>query len=94
MSARKEYHPEKVRSQLSHPIIDGDGHWIEYTPVFAEKMRKVVGDKGADGFIASQPRRIPDNFVADHRAAQGAAAPRWKAIGGGNRPTPATAPPP
>ena len=51
--------PEQIRKNLSHPVIDGDGHWIEYTPVFAEKMRKVVGDKGADGFIASQ-RRIPD----------------------------------
>src|SRR5436305_6585569 len=61
MSARHEYHPEETRKNLSHPVIDGDGHWIEYTPVFAEKMRKVVGDKGADGFIASQ-RRIPDNL--------------------------------
>ena len=51
--------PEQIRANLSHPVIDGDGHWIEYTPVFAEKMRKVVGDKGADGFIGSQ-RRIPD----------------------------------
>jgi len=51
--------PEQVHAKLSHPVIDGDGHWIEYTPVFAEKMRKVVGDKGADGFLASQ-RRIPD----------------------------------
>jgi predicted TIM-barrel fold metal-dependent hydrolase len=51
--------PEQIRKNLPHPVIDGDGHWIEYTPVFAEKMRKVVGDKGADGFIASQ-RRIPD----------------------------------
>src|SRR5438105_9308136 len=53
--------PEQIRKKLTHPVIDGDGHWIEYTPVFAEKMRKVVGDKGADGFIASQ-RRIPDNL--------------------------------
>ena len=51
--------PEQVRSRLSHPIIDGDGHWIEYGPVFAERMRKVAGDKSADGFLALQ-RRIPD----------------------------------
>src|SRR6201988_2111449 len=50
--------PEQIRSKLSHPVIDGDGHWIEYTPVFAEKIRKVTGDLGADGFIASQ-QRIP-----------------------------------
>ena len=64
--------PEQIRKNLSHPVIDGDGHWIEYTPVFAEKMRKVVGSKGADGFIASQ-RRIPD--------ALGKSIPERKAIG-------------
>src|ERR1700730_10895790 len=51
--------PAEVRSRLKHPIIDADGHWIEYNPVFAERMRKVAGDKSADGFLASQ-RRIPD----------------------------------
>src|SRR5271170_2976511 len=61
--------PEQIHAKLSHPVIDGDGHWIEYTPVFAEKMRKVVGDKGADGFIAAQ-RRIPDSLslsIAERR---------------------------
>ena len=53
--------PEQVRSRLSHPIIDGDGHWIEYGPVFAERMRKVAGDKSADGFLASQ-HRIPETL--------------------------------
>src|SRR5438309_2109655 len=74
MSARHEYHPEETRKKISHPIIDGDGHWIEYTPVFAEKMRKVVGDKGANGFIASQ-RRIPDNLSLniEQRKERGAA---------------------
>jgi len=61
MSAHGDYQPEETRKKISHPVIDGDGHWIEYTPVFAERMRKVVGDKGADGFIASQ-RRIPDSL--------------------------------
>src|SRR5258707_14007951 len=51
--------PAEVRSSLKHPIIDADGHWMESNPVFAERMRKVAGDKSADGFIAAQ-RRIPD----------------------------------
>jgi len=50
MSAHKS--PEQIRSQLKHPIVDGDGHWVEFPPVFAEKMRKVGGDKAADGFLA------------------------------------------
>jgi predicted TIM-barrel fold metal-dependent hydrolase len=57
MSAHKS--PEQVHGKLGHPVIDGDGHWLEYTPVFAEKIRKAVGDKGANGFIAAQ-RRIPE----------------------------------
>ena len=40
--------PEEIRKNLKHPVIDGDGHWVEYTPVFAERMRKVVGDLGAE----------------------------------------------
>src|SRR5438105_9773954 len=53
--------PEEIRKDLTHPVIDGDGHWVEYTPVFAEKIRKVTGDLGANGFLQSQ-RRGPDSL--------------------------------
>ncbi|HEX9525070.1 MAG TPA: hypothetical protein VF949_18980, partial [Reyranella sp.] len=53
--------PADIRSGLKHPIIDADGHWVEYNPVFAERIRKVAGDKAADGFLAAQ-RRIPDSL--------------------------------
>jgi predicted TIM-barrel fold metal-dependent hydrolase len=61
LEARMSSHrsPAQVRASLKHPIIDADGHWVEYTPVFAERMRKVAGDRAADGFLAAQ-RRIPD----------------------------------
>src|ERR1700735_1956115 len=66
--------PQEIRKNLKHPVIDGDGHWVEYTPVFAEKMRKVVGDLGADGFIQSQ-RRIPSalELTRQQRAEKGVA---------------------
>jgi predicted TIM-barrel fold metal-dependent hydrolase len=66
--------PEQIRSKLSHPVIDGDGHWVEYTPVFAEKIRKAVGDLGANGFLQSQ-RRIPDalELTTEERKARGVA---------------------
>jgi len=51
MSAHKS--PEQIRSQLKHPVVDGDGHWLEYAPVFSEKMRKAGGDLAADGFLAA-----------------------------------------
>jgi predicted TIM-barrel fold metal-dependent hydrolase len=64
--------PEEIRRNLTHPVIDGDGHWVEYAPVFAEKMRKVAGDLGANGFLASQ-RRGPDSLslTREQRAARG-----------------------
>ncbi|HEX3952907.1 MAG TPA: amidohydrolase family protein [Stellaceae bacterium] len=72
MSAKAS--PAEIRAKLSHPVIDGDGHWVEYTPVFAERMRKVVGDLGADGFIKSQ-ERIPSALQINRaeRTARGVA---------------------
>ena len=34
----------RLRSELNHPVIDADGHWLEYGPVVAEAMRKIGGD--------------------------------------------------
>ena len=66
--------PEEIRKDLTHPVIDGDGHWVEYAPVFAEKIRKVTGDLGANGFLQSQ-RRGPDSLsmTPEQRAERGAA---------------------
>src|SRR6202047_976435 len=52
MSGNGHLSPEEVHARVKHPIVDGDGHWVEFPPVFAEKMRKVGGDKAADGFLA------------------------------------------
>src|SRR5881397_406197 len=66
--------PEEIRKGLTHPVIDGDGHWVEYAPVFAEKIRKVTGDLGANGFLQSQ-RRGPDSLsmTPEQRAKRGVA---------------------
>src|SRR5258708_4800342 len=53
MSGHAHLTPAQIRAKLNHPIIDGDGHWVEYDPVFSEQMRKVGGDKAADGFLAA-----------------------------------------
>jgi hypothetical protein len=52
MSGNGHLSPAQIRAQLKHPVVDADGHWVEFPPVFAEKMRKVGGDKAADGFLA------------------------------------------
>jgi predicted TIM-barrel fold metal-dependent hydrolase len=53
MSGHAHHSPSQIKAKLNHPIIDGDGHWVEYDPVFSEQMRKVGGDKAADGFLAA-----------------------------------------
>jgi predicted TIM-barrel fold metal-dependent hydrolase len=53
MSGHGHPAPEQIRASLDHPVIDGDGHWVEFDPVFAERMRKVGGDLAADGFLAA-----------------------------------------
>ncbi|MDH4075442.1 MAG: amidohydrolase [Acidimicrobiia bacterium] len=40
----------EVRAGLDHPIVDGDGHWVEYQPVVMEAMRRIGGDIAAEGF--------------------------------------------
>src|SRR5262245_53400044 len=53
MSAHGHPTPAQIRWNLDHPVIDGDGHWVEFDPVFAERMRKVGGDLAAAGFLAA-----------------------------------------
>src|SRR4029450_11194800 len=53
MSANGHLSAAQIRSSLDHPVIDGDGHWVEFDPVFAERMRKVGGDLAADGWLAA-----------------------------------------
>ena len=55
MSTNGQTEARKLRSRLSHPIIDADGHWIEYSPVMREAFRKIGGDAAVDGMnFASQ----------------------------------------
>jgi predicted TIM-barrel fold metal-dependent hydrolase len=43
---------QKIRAGLKHPIVDADGHWLEYGPVVVEELRKHGGDLAVNGFRA------------------------------------------
>src|SRR5437899_3728764 len=51
----------KLRSSLSHPIIDADGHWIEYLPVMREEFRRIGGDAAAEA-LAIASERVPSSL--------------------------------
>ena len=48
-----------LRSRLSHPIIDADGHWLEYAPVMREEFRRIGGSAAAEALEVAS-RRVPN----------------------------------
>jgi len=46
----------KLRSRLNHPIIDADGHWLEYGPVMRDEFRRIGGDAAAEALAAATDR--------------------------------------
>ncbi len=41
---------EKIRAQLKHPIVDGDGHWVESITVHLDYIKDVAGQKMSDDY--------------------------------------------
>jgi len=61
MSTNGHSEAAKIRGRLRHPIIDVDGHWIEYAPVMREEFKRIGGDAAVEALaIASQ--RIPNSL--------------------------------
>ena len=51
----------KLRARLNHPVIDADGHWIEYLPVMKEEFRRIAGAAAVEALdIATQ--RVPNSL--------------------------------
>src|SRR5690348_16295905 len=38
----------EIRAQVDHPIVDGDGHWLEPIPVFLEYLAEAGGPDAVD----------------------------------------------
>ena len=39
-----------IRARLPHPVVDADGHWLEFGPLIRSQLRKIGGDKAVEGF--------------------------------------------
>ena len=60
----------QVKARLDHPIIDADGHWLEFGPLVREEMKKIGGQAAVDGF-SFFPKLVQKELamsVADRRA--------------------------
>ncbi|HXA97260.1 MAG TPA: amidohydrolase family protein [Candidatus Dormibacteraeota bacterium] len=51
----------KLRARLSHPIVDADGHWLEYTPVMREQFQRIGGAAAVEA-LDMQSQRIPNSL--------------------------------
>ncbi len=40
----------EIRKNLSHPVIDADGHWIEFGPLLRDELRRIGGDLAVEGY--------------------------------------------
>ncbi|HUG35607.1 MAG TPA: amidohydrolase family protein [Candidatus Limnocylindrales bacterium] len=51
MAYSKNSKSAAVRAKLDHPVIDGDGHWLEPVPIFLDFLRDVGGPTMVDKFV-------------------------------------------
>jgi predicted TIM-barrel fold metal-dependent hydrolase len=57
MAYVKDSKSASVRRQLDHPVIDGDGHWLEPMPIFLDYLKQVGGPSLVDHFKSKDVER-------------------------------------
>ena len=60
-----EHRAADIRAGLKHPVIDGDGHWMEPIPVFLEYLSEVAGPGAVDRIRALWRRNDALDRLAD-----------------------------
>jgi predicted TIM-barrel fold metal-dependent hydrolase len=60
MSTNHAPDPAAIRARLSHPVIDSDGHWLEFGPVISEYLERVGGRGLAEAFRSRSDKVMQD----------------------------------
>jgi predicted TIM-barrel fold metal-dependent hydrolase len=61
MATSAQTEARMLHSRLNHPIIDADGHWLEYLPVMREEFRRIGGDAAVEA-LAVASDRVPTSL--------------------------------
>ena len=71
----------ELRGSLDHPVIDADGHWLEFGPVMEEALGKIGGEPAVRGLraVGERVRRSLSMTVAERRAEHVAQEAFWGA---------------
>jgi predicted TIM-barrel fold metal-dependent hydrolase len=70
----KAYDPLAIRAQLDHPVVDSDGHYMEFMPVFREQFVELSGQLGGSA-LQARIADAPDlrGFLLSHTSPIGQA---------------------
>ncbi|HXG19891.1 MAG TPA: amidohydrolase family protein [Methylomirabilota bacterium] len=79
MSSNGHLTAAAIRARLRHPIIDADGHWLEFGPLVCEQLKKIGGECAVEGFslFRSQVVKELSMSVAERRAQRIAQQAFW-----------------
>jgi hypothetical protein len=50
MSSNSSDDAARLRERLGHPVIDSDGHWVEFGPQLYDYLKRFGGSKAVEGF--------------------------------------------
>ena len=56
MASENKSEAQRIRASLKHPVIDADGHWLEFGPIIVEQLEKFGGSRAVEGFRAFNGR--------------------------------------
>ncbi len=57
MSNNQSLRANELRARLNHPVIDSDGHWVEFGPQLTDYLKRVGGSRALEGF-KSRPTEV------------------------------------
>lgn len=81
MKTRANPAVERIRARLDHPIIDADGHCLEYLPVVRDYVREIGGESiEASFWSAYEGMRAMARAGAEQRGRHGVMRPPWWAF--------------
>jgi len=66
-----------LRSRLNHPVVDSDGHWVEFGPQLIDYLREVGGSKAVEGFKARPTENWHLTLTPAERRARRLDQPVW-----------------
>src|SRR6185503_15702683 len=77
MAHTKSSKSAAVRARLDHPVIDGDGHWLEPIPIFLDYLKDVAGASVVDKFVKRAKDTTWYDIAPEERMRRRLHRPTW-----------------